>query len=99
MEAPLGGIPVILRAEVLVYPKAGVLDTQGKAVEGTLRRLGHSGLGEVRVGRYLQLRLEASDPETARREVEEMCRELLANDLIEETDIRILPEGAACGPR
>ena len=79
------------RASVLVYPKKGVLDTQGKAVQATLVRLGHRDLEEVRVGRYLQLLLEAASEEAAREEGHRMCGELLVNDLIEEYTLQVEP--------
>ncbi|WP_352424935.1 phosphoribosylformylglycinamidine synthase subunit PurS [Aminomonas paucivorans] len=79
------------RASVLVYPKRGVLDTQGKAVQATLIRLGHGTLEEVRVGRYLQLLLEAPSEAAAREEGDRMCRELLVNDLIEEYSLQVEP--------
>ncbi len=75
------------RAEVLITLKSGVLDTQGKAVSTSLRRLGHQGLEEVRIGRVASVVLEASSTEDARRQVEAMCRDLLVNDIIEEARI------------
>ncbi len=75
------------RAEVLITLKSGVLDTQGKAVSTSLRRLGHQGLEEVRIGRVASVVLEASSAEDARRQVEAMCRDLLVNDIIEEARI------------
>ncbi len=68
------------RASVLVYPKRGVLDTQGKAVQATLIRLGHGTLEEVRVGRYLQLLLEAHSEAAAREQGYPKCPQLLVND-------------------
>ena len=80
-----------MRATVLVRPKAGILDPQGQAVESSLRQLGFS-VGEARIGRVVDLEVEASDPEQARTAVEEMCRQLLANPLIESYEIEL--EGA-----
>jgi phosphoribosylformylglycinamidine synthase PurS subunit len=74
---------MIFQAEVIITPREGVLDTQGKAVEKTLTNLGYDGLDEVRVGRIVRMNLEASDADTARKSVESMCQDLLANDLIE----------------
>lgn len=71
-------------AEVLVYPKEGVLDTQGKAVAKTLLRMGYPKLGDVRVGKYIQIRLEAESLQIAQEEVSRMCFDLLVNDLIED---------------
>jgi phosphoribosylformylglycinamidine synthase PurS subunit len=71
---------------VLIRPKAGILDPQGEAVKASLTTLGFS-VREARVGRLVDLEVEASDPETARAEVERMCAELLANPLIEGFEI------------
>jgi phosphoribosylformylglycinamidine synthase PurS subunit len=81
-----------LKATVLVRPKPGILDPQGKAVEDSLKHRGFSVDG-ARVGRVVDLEVEASDPDQARAEVERMCAELLANPLIESYEIE-LAEGA-----
>jgi phosphoribosylformylglycinamidine synthase len=77
-----------MRATVLVRPKEGILDPQGQAVETSLRQLGFS-VGEARIGRVVELDVEASDPEQARAAVEEMCKQLLANPLIESYEIEL----------
>lgn len=74
---------MIFQAEVVIVPREGVLDTQGKAVEKTLTRLGYEGLQEVRVGRIVRIAMESENAEKARSAVENMCKDLLANDLIE----------------
>ncbi len=75
-----------MKATVLVRPKAGILDPQGAAVEGSLRKLGFA-VGSARVGRLVDLELEAASPEEARAQIERMCAELLANPLIESFEI------------
>ncbi len=75
---------VLWQAKVEVMPKAGVLDPQGKAVQGGLTTLGFAGLQDVRVGKLIELRFAAESPEAARGLVEEACRRLLANPIIEE---------------
>jgi phosphoribosylformylglycinamidine synthase PurS subunit len=80
-----------VRATVLVRPKAGILDPQGEAVGGSLRKLGFA-VGGARVGRLIDLELEAGSAEDARAEVERMCRELLANPLIESVEIEVNDE-------
>jgi len=65
-----------------------MLDPQGEAVEGSLRKLGFPIL-VVRVGRLVDLELETSDPAEARAQVERMCAELLANPLIESFEIEL----------
>jgi phosphoribosylformylglycinamidine synthase len=77
-----------MRATVLVRPKEGILDPQGQAVESSLRQLGFP-VGEARIGRVVDLDVEASDPEHARAAVEEMCKQLLANPLIESYEIEL----------
>jgi phosphoribosylformylglycinamidine synthase PurS subunit len=80
-----------MRATVLVRPKEGILDPQGQAVESSLRQLGFA-VGETRIGRLVDLDVDARDPEQARAAVEEMCKQLLANPLIESYEIEL--EGA-----
>jgi phosphoribosylformylglycinamidine synthase subunit PurS len=75
-----------VKATVLVRPKEGILDPQGEAVERSLRQLGFP-VGDARVGRLIDLDLEAATAEEARAEVERMCEKLLANPLIESYDI------------
>ncbi len=77
-----------MRATVLVRPKPGILDPQGQAVESSLRQLGFS-VADARVGRVVDLEVEASDPVTARAEVERMCEQLLTNPLIESYEIEL----------
>ena len=73
---------------MLVRPKAGILDPQGEAVGGSLRKLGFA-VSQARVGRLVDLELDTTDPAVARAEVERMCAELLANPLIESVDISL----------
>jgi phosphoribosylformylglycinamidine synthase PurS subunit len=82
-----------MKATVLVRPKEGILDPQGQAVESSLRQLGFS-VGEARVGRVVDIEVDAADPGKARAEVERMCEQLLANPLIESYEIE-LDEDAA----
>ena len=81
-----------MRMRVLISPKPGVLDPQGEAVEASLRQLGFP-IYTVRVGRVVELDVDADDPERARAHVERACDELLANPLIEQYEI-IETEGA-----
>ena len=79
-----------MKATVLVRPKPGILDPQGEAVETSLRHLGFA-VEAARVGRLVELELEATDPERARDELEQMCEQLLANPLIESYEITVAP--------
>ena len=72
---------------MLVRPKEGILDPQGDAVRHSLRKLGFD-VATARVGRLIDLDVEADDADGARREIERMCQELLANPLIESFEIR-----------
>ena len=77
-----------MKATVLVRPKEGILDPQGQAVESSLRHLGFAVEG-ARIGRVVDLELEATDAGQARAEVERMCEQLLANPLIESYEIEL----------
>ena len=78
-----------MKARVTVMLKAGVLDPQGKAIEGALAALGFDGVGEVRQGRVIDLALAETDPERARAAVTTMCEKLLANTVIESYSIAL----------
>jgi phosphoribosylformylglycinamidine synthase len=71
------------RFAVNVTPKPGILDPQGRAVEGSLGHLGIEGVSSVRVGRRVELTVDAADEAAARLVVERLAGELLANPLIE----------------
>jgi phosphoribosylformylglycinamidine synthase subunit PurS len=86
-----------MKATILVRPKQGILDPQGEAIENSLRKLGFD-VRQVRVGRVIDLELEAEGPNHARMQVEHMCSELLANPLIESVQIR-LDEAPTAGTR
>ncbi|MBA2536513.1 MAG: phosphoribosylformylglycinamidine synthase subunit PurS [Actinobacteria bacterium] len=77
-----------MRATVLVRPKEGILDPQGQAVESSLRQLGFP-VDDARVGRVIDLEIDAKDADAARAEVELMCERLLANPLIESYEIDV----------
>ena len=68
---------------VNVLPKEGILDPQGRAVEGSLGHLGVEGVSDVRVGRRVELTVEATDESSARMTVERLASELFSNPLIE----------------
>ena len=70
--------------EVLVRLRPGLLDPQGKAVEGSLPAMGWTNVTGVRVGRHVALTIDAEDEATARAQVEEMARRLLSNPVIED---------------
>ena len=86
-------------ARVIVTPKPVVNDPQGVTVAQGLRTLGFEGVGGVRVGKYIEVRLSAEHRREAREQVEEMCRKLLANHVIEDYrfDVEEAPAEVATG--
>jgi len=83
-----------LLARVVVTPRRGILDPQGKAVQQSLHVLGFPEVGEVRVGRYVELRLRDVDRAAATARVQAMCEQLLANGVIEDFRVEIVEGGA-----
>ena len=77
-----------MKATVLVRPKKGILDPQGQAVEQSLRKLGFD-VAQARVGRVVDVEVDAANADEARAKVDEMCRQLLANPLIESYEIEV----------
>lgn len=83
------------RVSVYVTPKHGVVDPQGAVIERALPALGHSASTNIRVGRYITLDIGETDAEKARADVDDMCRRLLANPIIEDYRFDISPVEAA----
>ncbi|MDD2867024.1 phosphoribosylformylglycinamidine synthase subunit PurS [Neomegalonema sp.] len=79
-----------MKARVHVSLKSGVLDPQGAAVAHALGTLGFEGVRSVRQGKVLDLDLDETDPEAARAQVDAMCRQLLANTVVETWRVEIL---------
>jgi phosphoribosylformylglycinamidine synthase PurS subunit len=77
-----------MKVTVLVRPKHGILDPQGEAVQGSLRKLGFA-VGGARVGRLVDLEVDAATEQDAKDQVERMCQELLANPLIESFEVEV----------
>jgi phosphoribosylformylglycinamidine synthase PurS subunit len=74
----------MLTARIYVTLKPGVLDAQGDTVKSALETLGFKGVEDVRIGKFMVVTLNSATREQARVQVEEMCRRLLANPVIEE---------------
>jgi len=85
------------RFAVNVLPKDGILDPQGRAVEGSLGHLGVAGVSGVRVGRRVELTVEAASEADARATVERLARELFSNPLIESFDLEWIDALAGAG--
>jgi len=79
-----------MKAMVNVFLKAGVLDSQGKAVHHALDSLGFDSVEDVRVGKQIVLQLNETDKEKAMADVTKMCEELLANTVIEDYTIELV---------
>jgi phosphoribosylformylglycinamidine synthase PurS subunit len=79
----------MINARVTVTLKNGVLDPQGKAIEGALSALDFSGVGSVRQGKVFDLQLDTADQAQAKADLEAMCEKLLANTVIENYTISI----------
>ena len=78
-----------MRARVIVTLKSGVLDPQGKAIEGALRSLSIDGVKSVRQGKIFEIELDGADCQAARKTLEEACERLLANTIVEDYVIEI----------
>jgi phosphoribosylformylglycinamidine synthase len=80
-----------------IHLKPGALDPQGQAVGAGLRALGHTEVEDVRVGKHVRLRVRAADADAARAAGERMCRQLLANPVLETyaVEVRPAPDGPA----
>ncbi|CDM57965.1 MULTISPECIES: phosphoribosylformylglycinamidine synthase subunit PurS [Rhizobium] len=79
----------MIKARVTVTLKNGVLDPQGKAIEGALGALGFDGVGHVRQGKVFDVELEGADKAKAESELKAMCEKLLANTVIENYNISV----------
>ncbi len=79
-------------AKVYVTPKKAILDPQGKAIANSLHALDYNEVGDVRMGKYLEVRLQGLSRAQAEQRVEEMCRRLLANLVMEDFRFEIVEE-------
>ena len=80
----------MIKARVTVTLKNGVLDPQGKAIEGALGALGFDGIGQVRQGKVFDLQIESADKAKAEEDLKAMCEKLLANTVIENYQIELV---------
>ena len=81
-----------MKVQVHTTLKEGVLDPQGKAVESALKNLGFSGIKKIRQGKLFDLELDTKSKEKAKKLTEEICKVLLANMVIEDYKIKVLPD-------
>lgn len=80
-----------MKARIKITLKPGVLDPQGKAIEHALTGLGFSGITEVRQGKYIEVYLSETQEASARTQVERICKDLLANTVIENYSFELVP--------
>ncbi|MFA5951110.1 MAG: phosphoribosylformylglycinamidine synthase subunit PurS [Hyphomicrobium sp.] len=80
-----------MKARIKITLKNGVLDPQGKAIQNALGALGFAGVNDVRQGKYIEVDVAGMSEETARAEVDRMCRDLLANTVIENYSYELMP--------
>jgi phosphoribosylformylglycinamidine synthase len=81
-------------ARVFVTPKQGILDPQGKAIQQSLHTLGYPEVGEVRLGKYVEMHVADVSRESLESRVREMCERLLANRVIEDFRFELVEAGA-----
>jgi phosphoribosylformylglycinamidine synthase PurS subunit len=78
-----------MKAKVFVRLKPGVLDVQGKAVERGVQEHGHAAIQNVRIGKLIEFEYSGTDANAARSEIEALCKDLLANTIIENYEIQL----------
>jgi phosphoribosylformylglycinamidine synthase len=81
-------------ARVFVTPKQGILDPQGKAIQQSLHTLGYPEVGDVRLGKYVEMQVADVSRESLESRVREMCERLLANRVIEDFRFELVEAGA-----
>ena len=76
---------------VTITPKEGISDPQGAVIQRALPNLGFEGVGQIRVGRFITLQVDGEDEAVVRQDVDDMCRQLLANPIIEDFRFELVP--------
>ncbi|HUB66773.1 MAG TPA: phosphoribosylformylglycinamidine synthase subunit PurS [Candidatus Methylacidiphilales bacterium] len=74
----------MIRAQVIVRPRASIFDPQGDAVQRAIQHLGFSAIKQAHVGKFIELELDANDASTVRAQLESICKDLLSNPVIED---------------
>ncbi|MFZ0829109.1 MAG: phosphoribosylformylglycinamidine synthase subunit PurS [Verrucomicrobiia bacterium] len=78
-----------MKAKIIITPKKAVVDPQGKTVQVALEQMGHQGIKAVHVGKYLEIELEGTDREAARKVLDEAAHRFLSNPVIEDYKLEI----------
>ena len=73
-----------MKAKIIITPKKAVLDPQGKTVASAHAHIGYAGIGDVRVGKYIEIELTGVDKESAWKQIDEACHKILSNPVIED---------------
>ena len=81
------------KARILITLRKTILDPQGKAVEHSLKSLGYGNIVDTRIGKYVELKIDASDESSAKSVAEEACKKLLANPVREDYSLEIIKTG------
>lgn len=89
MTALAGNRRSDMKAKIIITPKKAVLDPQGKTVQSALAHMGYQSVQAVHVGKYLEIELQGSDKEGARRQLDEACHKFLSNPVIEDYRLEI----------
>lgn len=74
----------MIKAKVYITLKRGVLDTQGKTVKGALDSMGYKEVVDLRIGKFMEIKMEVDSKDMAEKKLDEMCQKLLANTVIED---------------
>jgi phosphoribosylformylglycinamidine synthase subunit PurS len=86
---PISGRMFEMKAKLIITPKKAVLDPQGKTVQSALEHIGHTGIKAVHVGKYLEIELEGTDREAARKALDAAAHKFLSNPVIEDYRLEI----------
>jgi phosphoribosylformylglycinamidine synthase len=78
-----------MKAKIIITPKKAVVDPQGKTVQVALEQMGHQGIKAVHVGKYLEIELDGTDREAARKKLDEAAHKFLSNPVIEDYRLEI----------
>lgn len=81
----------MFKVSVTITPKQGISDPQGAVIERALPNLGFEGVEGIRVGRFITLMVDGEEESVVRRDVDDMCRQLLANPIIEDYTFELVP--------
>jgi len=73
-----------MKAKIVITPKKAVLDPQGKTVQSALAHMGYTEVGDVHVGKYIEIDLTGTDKSTAQKQIDDACHKILSNPVIED---------------